>query len=143
MSVSIKWIGYNKLDRKDKDMIAVLNENSKERLLQKENIDRFSKALTHYVFRNGPVEDIHANSHLTDADMKILNKYMVDKIATILSLAMDGEWLKIELLMSFYSLYGVDWDPAEVDTSEVDMIFKNALGFGTPEKEREEAVEVS
>ena len=36
--------------------------------------------MTHYAFRNGPVEDMHANGQLSQQDMKTLNKYMVNRI---------------------------------------------------------------
>jgi len=36
----------------------------KLRLLKRENIDSISKAITHFIFRNGPVEDVHANNQL-------------------------------------------------------------------------------
>ncbi len=40
-----------------------------------ENLDTISKAITHFIFRNGPIEDMHAdpNNQLSDDDMKILN----------------------------------------------------------------------
>ena len=61
--------------------------------------------------------------------MKTLNKYMVNKIAGLLKLAMDGEWLKIELLCNALRYFGTDWDSIEIDTKEIDMIFNNRMGF--------------
>lgn len=55
-----------------------LNDNSKQRILQNFNIDLFAKVITHYAFRNGPVEDMHANNQLSQDDMKTLNKFMVN-----------------------------------------------------------------
>ena len=62
-------------------MFAKLNSDSRERLLRRENIDAISKAITHFIFRNGPVEDMHTNNQLSEKDMKTLNKYMVNRIA--------------------------------------------------------------
>ena len=93
--------------------------NSKARLILAEEteVDRLAKALVHCAFRDGPVEDIHASpdSRLTDADMKALNKYMVNRIAGVLSLLLNGNWLYLETLYRLYSRYGADWDPAESD----------------------------
>ena len=108
-------------------MMQELNENAKKRLMGKENIDWIAKALTHYIFRNGPVEDMHADNKLTEDDMKTLNKYMVNKIATLLDLVNDSEWLKIELMLNFMGLYGHDWDKAEIDKEDINLIYQNNL----------------
>ncbi len=125
---SIDYI-YKNFVSKNKDLFDKLNKDTYEKLMKKENIDWISKALTHYFFRNGPVEDMHANNQLSQSDMKILNKYMVNKIAGLLSLICDGEWLKIGLLLEYLSQYGAEWDKAELDTKEVDLIFNSALGI--------------
>ena len=46
-----------------------------------------SLRLTHYAFRNGSVEDMYTNAKLTQEDMKTINKYMVNRLAGILSAA--------------------------------------------------------
>ncbi|MCM1370726.1 MAG: hypothetical protein NC181_02395 [Clostridium sp.] len=125
---SSKYI-YKRYQENENQLFENLNTSSKERLLSEENIDWISKALTHYVFRNGPVEDIHAKGQLSQSDMKILNKYMVNKIAGLLKLMHDGEWLKIELMLNFLKCYGSEWDKAEYDTKDIDIIFKNAIGY--------------
>jgi hypothetical protein len=67
-----------------------------------EELDRVlteeAKGLTLLAFRSGPIEEIHAGrtcqaceedesySHLTDAQMKTLNKYMVDRLYELLTL---------------------------------------------------------
>ena len=109
------------------DELKLLNEHSKERLCKEENIDYITKALTHYIFRNGPVEDMHANHQLSQEDMKTLNKYMVNKLAGLIKMIYDGEWMKIELLLNFFKRYGHDWDKAEIDISDFELIFKNEL----------------
>ena len=123
---SSKYI-MKKFQNENSDLFEILNKASKERIIKKENIDIISKALTHYIFRNGPVEDMHANKQLSQNDMKTLNKYMVNKLAGILSLALNGEWFKLEVLLNFLSLYGRDWDKAEIDTKDIDMIFDNSI----------------
>ena len=111
----------------EKEVVDILNENSLPRLNQKENISWISKALTHHIFRNGPIEDMHAAGKLTQEDMKILNKYMVNKIAGLLLLANKGEWIKIELLLNFYKYWGNEWDEAEPDIKDIEYMYKNQL----------------
>ena len=123
---SAKYL-YQSFENNNKNQFDKLNNDSKERIMQNNNIDRLAKALTHYIFRNGPIEDMHANNQLSQDDMKTLNKYMVNKLANVISLAINGEWLKIELLVQFLSLYGTDWDKAEIDTSDIDLIFYDSL----------------
>ncbi len=124
---SAKYI-YKSFANNNKELLDGLNLSSKERLLNSKNFDKISKALTHYLFRNGPVENMHAKGQLSQSDMKTLNQYMVNKIAGLLFLVEQEEWLKIELLIDFLSKYGKDWDKAELDTKEIDMIFDSSLG---------------
>lgn len=81
--ISIKNMIYQQFMDENPELFAQLNENSRERLLRRENIDAISKAVTHYAFRNGPVEDMHANGQLSQQDMKTLNKYMVNRIRAV------------------------------------------------------------
>ena len=101
-----------------------LIKNAKDNLLKKENIENISIALTHYIFRNGPVENMHSAGKLTEEDMKILNKYMVNHIAGLLKMVYDNDWLLLEMLLEAYKYYGKDWDKVEFDTSEVDKLYE-------------------
>lgn len=109
----------------NKNLFENLNQSSKRRLLDADNFDTISIALTHYLFRNGPVEDMHSNGKLSQEDMKILNKFIVNRIAGLLKTLDKGEWLKLELLLNFYGLFGKDWDKPIPDTNEIDMIYSN------------------
>ncbi len=106
---NIKLINYTlkKFFSEDfnKKLFENLNQSSKERLLNKDNIDTISIALTHYLFRNGPVEDMHSEGKLSQEDMKTLNKFMVNRIAGLLQIINKEEWLKIELLLDYYNTY--------------------------------------
>jgi hypothetical protein len=108
-------------------MEPLRSSNSKERLLKRENIDSISKAITHFIFRNGPVEDIHANNQLSEDDMKTLNKYMVNRIAGLLTTIADNNWVQLELLLSYYKIYGSQWDDAEPDMEEIRLVYENAI----------------
>lgn len=113
--------------KQNSELFEKLNSDSKERLVRRENIDSISKAITHFIFRNGPVEDIHANSQLSDKDMKTLNKYMVNRIAGLLTAIADNNWVQLELLLSYYRLFGTEWDEAEPDVKEITSILKNTI----------------
>lgn len=96
-----------------------LNQGSEDRLLAEENFDRLVVGLAHYFFRNGPVEDMHANGQLSQNDMKILNKYMADRIARVLLLVKEGRWLELELLLNFHMRCGQEWDKPDADLNEL------------------------
>lgn len=118
---------FKRYKEENSTLFESLNSGAKSRLFKSENIDWISKAFTHYFFRNGPVEDMHANGQLSQEDMKTLNKYMVNRIAGLLKLINDGEWIKIELMLNLLQYYGKDWDKAVYDNSEIEFIFRDAL----------------
>lgn len=118
---------YYKFERENKDIFDDLNKKAKDILLKNININDLSKALTHYVFRNGPVEDIHANGQLSQEDMKVLNKYMVNKFAGLLDLIRNEEWLKIQLMIEFNRIYGKEWDNATYDLEDIDCLCENFI----------------
>lgn len=101
------------------------NESMKTVFFDNFDIDKFSKIITHYAFRNGPVEDIHSNGQLSEEDMMVLNKYMVNRIAGILQLIKDEQWFKLVGLTNLYGIYGTDWDKADPDTKELDTCLKH------------------
>ncbi len=92
-------------DDKNDILLKNLNQGSKDRLLNKKNIDTIAIALTHYLFRNGPVEDMHSSGKLSQNDMKTLNKFMVNRIAGLLQTINREEWLKLELLLNYYNTF--------------------------------------
>lgn len=98
------WQEFLKEDM-NKKIFENLNQSSKERLLKKDKIDTISIALTHYLFRNGPVEDMHSEGKLSQEDMKTLNKFMVNRIAGLLEKINQEEWLKLEVLLGYYNKY--------------------------------------
>ena len=115
---------YKEFMNNDKNLTSLLNENAKVRLFQNLNIDSVSKALTHYIFRNGPVEDMHSVGKLTEEDMKTLNKYMVNRIAGLLKLVQEGEWLKISIMLDYLKYSGSNWDKVEYDTEEIEVFYQ-------------------
>lgn len=120
---------YQEVMGKNNELFKKLNVDSKERLLKRENIDTISKAITHFIFRNGPVEDMHANNQLSENDMKTLNKYMVNRIAGLLTAIENNNWLQLELLLAYYGLFGSEWDQAVPDMEEINSALENALKY--------------
>ncbi|TBL73898.1 hypothetical protein [Paenibacillus thalictri] len=91
------------------------NLDTKERLMVSENIDMISKAVVHFVFRNGPIEDMHANGQLSESDMMTLNKFVHNRLAYIFQLVVQERWLELDFLIKSQSLFGSAWDKAEPD----------------------------
>lgn len=104
------------------ETLDFLNQQAKDNLLQPENINNVSIALTRYLFRNSPVEDMHLKGQLSQNDMKILNKYMANRIAGILQKISDNQWLQLKLLYS-YTKCGDVWDTLSPDTTIIDSIW--------------------
>ena len=125
--ISIKENIYKDIMEHNSERFEKFNMDSKERLLKRDNIDTISKAITHFAFRNGPIEDMHVNNQLSEDDMKKLNKYMVNRIAGLLTAITDNNWLQLDLLLSQYKYYGTDWDKAEPDLEEINTILKYAI----------------
>jgi predicted DNA-binding protein YlxM (UPF0122 family) len=121
---------YRDFVNQHSELFRQLNQDSMDRLLKRGNIEIISKAITHFIFRNGPVEDMHANNQLSQRDMKTLNKYMVNRIAGLLTAIADNDWMQLELLLSFYSLYGTNWDKVEPDMDEINTALKTAVISG-------------
>lgn len=106
-----------------------LNNNSKELVWDTNKIDRIAISLAHFIFRNGPVEDMHAGRHiefspsdsqLTDNDMEILNKYLVNRLAYAFKLLLEERWFEFYFLINSYNDYGNSWDKPNSDEGEKD-----------------------
>jgi len=93
-------------------------------------ISRAAKSITHYAFRNGPVETMHANGQLSQDDMKILNKFMVNRLAHVMRLLFEERWLEFQVLISAYSMSGTEWDEPEIDEEEFKAAIELMLLFG-------------
>ena len=80
-------------------------------LIANTTIEEMACALAHFCFRNGPVEDMHAEGKLSDADMKTLNKFCYDKLFTFLYLLKQDE---LEMFASNIFLFkNAGWDAPE------------------------------
>lgn len=104
-----------------------INLEVKKQILKRENISMISKAITHFAFRNGPVEDMHAhpNNQLSESDMKILNKFMVNRLAYVFTLIYEERWIEFDFLVrNIDFMYGHDWDEAEPDDGSTRKIIE-------------------
>ena len=100
------------------DIAEKYNKEMKGVTLTKENINKISKALTHFAFRNGPIEDMHADpeKNITDDDMMKLNKYMVNRMAYVFTLIIEEKWGELNFLVEQMDLmFGEEWDSAVPD----------------------------
>ena len=125
-NISMKQQLHEEFINRDRKIFSILNEESKKRLLNKDKIDVIAKAFTHYIFRDGPIEDMHANNQLSQADMKKLNKFIVNRVSGLLITGFNEEWLKIELLINYYRNVGREWDEAEPETEILDALLDKA-----------------
>jgi len=84
-------------------------------IVKKYSLEQISHALTHYCFRNGPIEDMHAhpNNQLSDIDMKVLNKFCNDKIFTFLTMMKTNKIAELNEIIEFGLQCGLDWDKPE------------------------------
>lgn len=104
-----------------------MNMKAKNAILTKENINMISKAVTHFAFRNGPIENMHAhpNNQLSETDMKTLNKFMVNRLAYIFTLIIEERWIEFDLLIrNTDMMYGNGWDEAEPDDGDARKIIE-------------------
>ncbi len=83
-----------------------------------ETIDMLSKGITQFAFRSGPIEEMHSKGKLTQKDMKTLNKYIVNRIAGLLTTISKGDVANVLKVRTFYASLSSDWDSCKPDTKE-------------------------
>ena len=83
-----------------------LNKQMKKTITSTVSADTIAKAVTHFAFRNGPIEDIHANpdKQLTDDDMKILNKFVHNRLTYVFDLIINERWAEFAFRSFFIIL---------------------------------------
>ena len=128
------------------------NEQFKEKIWRSENINPIAVALTHFAFRNGPIENMHAGKHvmdfspddsqLSDADMKILNKFMANHLAYFLDLILNERWIELYFLINSHKGFGIDWDkPDTIEIGEANiMLMKEKVFYDAIKKGKKEVV---
>lgn len=98
--------------------------NLDDPLKDKDIIHKISVTTANYAYRNGPIEGMHAdiNKKIYDADMKILNKLIVNRLATIFNIILDNN--KLNLIKE-----KCDSDNIEQQLAEVTMQYVFEEGF--------------
>lgn len=115
--ITIRTSAIDNMLRGTTEESRTLNMKCRKDILKKENLDLIARAVTHFAFRNGPVEDMHAdpNSQLSEEDMKTLNVFMVNRMAYIFDLIMEERWIEFSVMVDSNGLYGQDWNKAVPD----------------------------
>lgn len=125
------------IDDVDELIENAIYDNGIEELLEfiagEDHIRNLAIGITHYCFRNGPIEDMHAGiskkyatentkpeniSLLSEEDMKKLNKYMVDKLGFLIHLLVEGRYFETALLLEYPLSFGRKWDPPNIEKEE-------------------------
>ncbi|MCL2202946.1 MAG: hypothetical protein FWB88_03275 [Defluviitaleaceae bacterium] len=102
-----------------------LNKRAKEWFMDAENLDSAAKALTGFIFRNnGITEDFHVKYSIPDTDMKELNICMVNRIAGLITYAINGDWNKLRMVLAYCNMFTSGWYPAEPETEEIEKIYE-------------------
>lgn len=83
-----------------------------------ETIEMLSKGITQFAFRSGPVENMHVRNKLTQKDMKVLNKFMTNRIAGLLTTISKGDIANVLKVLTFYASLSSDWDSCKPDSEE-------------------------
>lgn len=98
--------------------------NVDDPLKDKDIIHKLSVTTAHYAYRNGPIEDMHAdkNKNIYDKDMKILNKLIVNRLATIFRFILDTD--KVNKIKEKY-----DCDNIEQQLVNATMLYVFEEGF--------------
>ena len=65
---------------------------------------------------------MHCEGKLTDDDMAVLNKYMNDRIATLIHLLREEDWIRLHLLFDSEKSFGSGWDKPVLQVSELDAV---------------------
>ena len=81
-------------------------ENDKP-LDDKDIIHNLSVATTHIIYRNGPVEDMHADGKLTDYAMMNINKFMVNRLGGIFLIHKFNNYIYIFICKFFYINFSI------------------------------------
>lgn len=96
-----------------------MNADSLAHLRDPDKLPAIAKAATHFVFRNGPVENMHAAGQLSQEDMMVLNKFCANRLAYLFQLVLQERWTELySLILSIDSLYGHGWDDPQPDDGE-------------------------
>ncbi len=84
-------------------------------------LNKLTKAMVGYIFRNGIVEDYHADGCLSDSQMKALNKFMVDRLGFALYLLKTRRRDDLNLLLGFHCITCSKWDDIDLSIGKTEL----------------------
>ena len=119
----IEWfdlmVDYKSLDEKSK---ARLNTLLRDYLCQPKHINDMARAIALYL-RNGVLEDIHADGNLSQSNMKDINIEAANKIAGLLTLVAEDDWIRLMLFYVYHGIQISDWDMPIPYMDELDALY--------------------
>ena len=84
-------------------------------------INKLAKSMTGYCFRNGPVEDYHADRCLTNEQMKTLNTFMVDRLGFYLRLLSEQRFDDLDILLNFHYILCRNWNDVDFSVGDIEL----------------------
>ena len=104
-------------------------EEAQTYLKNPDNLDTIAKVITHFVFRIGPVEDMHSNNQLSQEDMYTLNKFVCNRVAYIIQCLQQEEYVKLAYLVNnpFSQSMGSNWDKVKPDGKDCEAAMEYFL----------------
>lgn len=94
---------YDEIMKDNPELAEKLNLASKERLLDKRNIDGVARALSRYVYKNNSAADI------------------------VIKAVKEGRWLQLELLYGYYSGFEDDRNEGGCAVADLEQLLKELL----------------
>ncbi|WP_252254122.1 hypothetical protein [Clostridium sp. ZBS12] len=111
----------------EKELLEYLNNDTISPRNDPNIVHKLSVTTVHSMFRNGPVEDMHADGKLSDNDMMNINKFLVNRMAYVFTLLLDSK--KLECIKEHCNNEDVDWKlvHATIEYAFFDGIKKNKI----------------
>lgn len=89
-------------------------------------LDIIAKGFYGMAFRNGPLEDYHAEGcSIGDKEMEVLNRFGFNRLGYLLDLLISGETDKLFTLCQSESLFLSYFDPLDLESEEVKELEKS------------------
>ncbi|NLM20904.1 MAG: hypothetical protein GX207_04050 [Peptococcaceae bacterium] len=110
------------------------NLEVKDEILKSENLNMISTAIMHFVFQSGPVKGMLTSRQrqLSEEELKILDKFMVNRLAYVFKLIIEGRWIEFDFLVrSIYEIFGQEWDEIKPDDGGTRKLIEMALEWKT------------
>lgn len=101
-------------------------------------INKIAKAMAGYCFRNGPVENFHADKCLSNEQMKELNIFMVDRLGYCLKLLNEQRFEDLDSLLGFHYNTCKNWNDVDFSVGEEELSVIKRIFSGRKKNENKE-----